>query len=122
VTAHAALLGRTLLYTAFTRARRLVVIVGQLKALAMARNVARQEGRRIARFTTAVFDLVPLGDDWDCGEAPKSDPRYYYRPFKTILVRTVQDGGESFYVQGDHRATVLRLHQHLRENGVDDLG
>jgi hypothetical protein len=92
-----------------------------LKALAMARNVARQEGRRIARFTTAVFDLVPLGDEWD-REAPKSDPRYYYRPFKTILVRTVQDGGESFYVQGDHRATVLRLHQHLRENGVDDLG
>ena len=38
-------------------------------------------------------------------EAPKTDARYYYRPFKTILVRTVQDGGESFYVTGDHRAT-----------------
>ena len=36
VTAHAALLGRTLLYTAFTRARQLVVIVGQKKALSMA--------------------------------------------------------------------------------------
>ena len=31
-------------------------------------------------------------------------------PWKTILVRTVADGGESFYVQGDHRLTV----QHLR--------
>jgi len=36
-------------------------------------------------------------------------PRYYYRPWKTILVRTVADGGESFYLQGDHRATVPQL-------------
>ena len=70
-----------------------------LKALSMARNVAHQEGRRINKFTTAVFDLIDLGDDLS-HEASKSDARYYYRPFKTILVRTVQDGGESFYVQG----------------------
>jgi hypothetical protein len=76
-----------------------------LKALAMARNVAHQHGQRIARFTTAVFDLIPLGDDYHT-QAPKTDPRYYYRPWKTILVRTVADGGESFYVQGDHRETV----------------
>lgn len=79
-----------------------------LKCLAMARNVAHQEGRQIAHFTTAVFDLVDLGGDLR-HEAPKSDPRYYYRPFKTILVRTVQDGGESFYVRGDHRATLPNL-------------
>ena len=79
-----------------------------LKALAMARNVAHRHGRRIARFTTAVFDLVPLGDT--SREAGKSDPRYYFRPFKTILVRTVADGGESFYVQGDHAATVPALY------------
>src|SRR5205085_5267878 len=76
-----------------------------LKALAMARNVAHQHGRRIARFTTAVFDLVPLEGDTRA-HAAKTDPRYYYRPWKTILVRTVADGGESFYVQGDHRDTV----------------
>jgi hypothetical protein len=76
-----------------------------LKALAMARNVAHQSGERIAQFTTAVFDLIPLGDDFHT-QAPKTDPRYYYRPWKTILVRTVADGGESFYVQGDHRQTV----------------
>ena len=81
-----------------------------LKALAMARNVAHQEGRRIARFTTGVFDLVPLEGDTR-QQAPKSDPRYYYRPWKTILVRTVADGGESFYIQGDHRATVPHLHR-----------
>ncbi len=81
-----------------------------LKALAMARNVARQEGREIRRFTTAVFDLVPLEDDYR-RQAPKTDPRYYYRPWKTILVRTVADGGESFYVQGDHRLTLPHLHR-----------
>ncbi len=76
-----------------------------LKALAMARNVAHQHGERIAKFTTAVFDLIPLGDDYHT-QAPKTDPRYYYRPWKTILVRTVADGGESFYVPGDHRQTL----------------
>lgn len=83
-----------------------------LKALSMARNVARQEGRSIARFTTAVFDLPDLGEDFHA-EAPRDDPRYYYRPWKTILVRTVADGGESFYVQGDHRDTFPRLWSEL---------
>lgn len=79
-----------------------------LKALAMARNVAHQEGKRIARFTTAAFDLLPLGDDYHV-QPPKTDPRYYYRPWKTILVRTVADGGESFYIPGDHRQTLPAL-------------
>ena len=81
-----------------------------LKALSMARNVARQEGRELRHFTTAVFDLVSLGDDLS-REAAKTDPRYYYRPWKTILARTVADGGESFYVQGDHRETLPALHR-----------
>jgi hypothetical protein len=80
-----------------------------LKALAMARNVAHQNGQVIKRFTTGVFDLIPLEGDTRV-QAPKSDPRYYYRPWKTILVRTVADGGESFYVSGDHRQTLPRLH------------
>ncbi len=81
-----------------------------LKALAMARNVAHQDGRAIRHFTTAVFDLIPLDTDTR-RQAPKSDPRYYYRPWKTILVRTVADGGESFYLQGDHRVTLPHLHR-----------
>jgi len=79
-----------------------------LKALAMARNVAHQDGKRIAKFTTAAFDLLPLGDDYHV-QPPKTDPRYFYRPWKTILVRTVADGGESFYVAGDHRQTLPAL-------------
>jgi hypothetical protein len=85
-----------------------------LKALAMARNVARQEARAIRHFTTAVFDLVPIQGDHR-KELPKSDPGYYFRPHKTILVRTVADGGESFYFAGDHRATLPALWRMLRE-------
>ncbi|MEQ9646007.1 MAG: hypothetical protein RLO52_10975 [Sandaracinaceae bacterium] len=84
-----------------------------LKALAMARNVAHQEGRRVTDFTTAVFDLVPLGDV--SREASKGDPRYFFRPFKTILVRTVAEGGESHYVRGPHRATLPALHRLTRD-------
>ncbi len=79
-----------------------------LKALAMARNVARQEGREIAHFTTAVFDLLALPGDYH--EQPvKSDPQYYFRPWKTILVRTVADGGESFYFRADHAVSMPNL-------------
>jgi hypothetical protein len=83
-----------------------------LKALAMARNVAHQEGRSIRHFTTAVFDMLELGPDVH-HEAPKSDARYYYRPYKTILVRTVADGGQSFYIRGDHRQTFPHLYRHV---------
>jgi hypothetical protein len=83
-----------------------------LKALAMVRNVAHAEGREIRRFTTAVFDIVPIRGDIR-KELPKDDPGYYFRPHKTMLVRTVADGGESFYIQGEHRATVPALRRAL---------
>ena len=83
-----------------------------LKALSMARNVAYQEGQPLNHFTTAVFDLQDLGSDLH-HEVPKNDARYYFRPYKTILVRTVQDGGQSYYIQADHRQTLPRLHQLL---------
>ena len=79
-----------------------------LKALAMVRNVAHQEGRSIIDFTTAVFDIWPIRGDFR-KELQKTDPGYYFRPHKTILVRTVADGGESYYFEGDHRATLPAL-------------
>ena len=74
-----------------------------LKALAMGRNVAHQEGRASAI-------SPPRSSTWSdrrrhSPRTPKTDPGYYFRPHKTILVRTVADGGESFYFCGDHRAT-----------------
>jgi hypothetical protein len=79
-----------------------------LKALAMCRNVGKVEN-----FTTAVFDIVELGDT----KVPieNFDPRYYFRPFKTILVRTSED---SYYVKGEHKLTIPKLYDILvgREN------
>ena len=80
-----------------------------LKALSMARNVAQQQGREIRRFSTAVFDLMDLPPNYRDGPPTKGHPLYYYRPWKTILVRTVADGGTSFYFRGDHRQTIPSL-------------
>ena len=79
-----------------------------LKALAMVRNVAAAEGRSVKDFTTLVCDLRDLPDGVD-REPPKSDPNYYFRPWKTMLVRTVADGGRSYYVRGPHDQTVPQL-------------
>jgi hypothetical protein len=78
----------------------------------MARNVAVREGREIRHFTTAVFDLVELPEDLST-TPPKTHPAYYYRPLKTILIRTVADGGEGFYVQAGHRAALPALHKEI---------
>jgi hypothetical protein len=44
----------------------------------MARNGARQEGREIRCFTTAVFDLVDLPADYRDGPPPKHHRLCYY--------------------------------------------
>jgi len=89
-----------------------------LKALSMARNVAHQNGKKICNFTTAVFDIVDLGEDLH-QEAQKYTARYYFRPYKTILVRTVQDGGTSHYIRGNHRDTFPNLyHLILKKMGL----
>lgn len=79
-----------------------------LKALSMARNAARRDGKEIRRFATLVCDLHQLPDDFS-SEPPRTDPAYYFRPWKTMLVRTVADGGESFYVRGGHAETIPGL-------------
>ena len=85
-----------------------------LKALAMARNVAHQDGKEIRHFTTAVFDLLRLQGDLH-HEADKHSPEYYFRPYKTLLVRTVADGGESFYFCGDHHETFPTLYKLIND-------
>lgn len=84
-----------------------------LKALAMVRNVAGQENRTLTKFTTAVFDICPIRGDYHC-ELDKTDPGYYFRPHKTLLVRTVADGGNSYYFEGQHRATLPALLRSVR--------
>ena len=84
-----------------------------LKALSMARNVAGREGRKISNFTTAVFDLHEIDPGEIHHEPERSNAFYYYRPWKTILLRTVADGGCSYYIQGRHRETISALYRAL---------
>ena len=79
-----------------------------LKALAMARNVAHQQGCAIRNIATAVFDIVPIEGEVH-RERDKAHFGYYFRPHKTILVRTVAEGGESYYIRGEHRVTLPAL-------------
>lgn len=85
-----------------------------LKALSMARNVAHQQGKSIKHFATLVCDLHDLPDDFN-KEPSKENPAYYFRPWKTLLVRTVADGGESFYIKGKHEDTIPALWRAINE-------
>lgn len=81
-----------------------------LKALSMVRNVAAQDGKELSSFSSLVCDLLDIPQD--CArEASKADPRYYFRPWKTLLTRTVAGGGQSYYVQGKHADTIPALWQ-----------
>jgi hypothetical protein len=88
-----------------------------LKALAMARNAAGQEGRAISRFTTVVADLQDLGAD-PTAEPGRGEHTYYFRPRKTLLARTVAGGGESHYVCGRHEETIPSLWRALSGKGA----
>lgn len=85
-----------------------------LKALSMARNIAHQEKRVIQHFTTLVCDLYDLPNDFR-KEPPKDNIGYYFRPWKTMLIRTVADGGEGFYIKGKHSDTIPALWTAIKE-------
>ncbi len=80
-----------------------------LKSLSMARNIAAQRGEEIRHFTTANFDLIDFPDFQE--EGKPTDAHYYHRPKKTILIRTVKDGGESYHISGDFSITVPQLYR-----------
>jgi hypothetical protein len=82
----------------------------------MARNVAKQRNKTICDFTTAVFDKQPLENENYRNEPNKSNYMYYFRPWKTILARTVADGGKSYYISGDHQETLGNLVNKLRNS------
>jgi phosphoheptose isomerase len=75
-----------------------------LKAISIARNL----GNTVKVFTTANFDLIPLGDY----RKPIGDdnPDYYYRPRKNIVNRPVALGGRGYHITGDHRDTLPNLY------------
>jgi phosphoheptose isomerase len=78
-----------------------------LKAISIARNL----GNTVKVFTTANFDLIPLGDY----RKPIGDdePDYYYRPRKNIVNRPVALGGRGYHITGDHRNTLPNLYHQV---------
>jgi exodeoxyribonuclease V alpha subunit len=89
VTSYAMLLGRTLLYTAFTRAKRLVVCVGQEKALRMAVKDWRRVERRTA--LAGILDGT-LEFAWPKKTADSSAPADEDRMMWEGLLEAVGDG------------------------------
>lgn len=85
-----------------------------LKALSMARNVSLQENRSIENFTVVVGDVKEIGADYR-KEPLKKNPMYYFRPWKTMLVRTVAGKGRSYYLQGRHADTIPALWTAIKE-------
>ncbi|MCY4402090.1 MAG: hypothetical protein OXD54_05885 [Candidatus Poribacteria bacterium] len=82
-----------------------------LKSLSMARNIAAQRGEEIRHFTTANFDLIDFPDFQE--EGKPTDAHYYHRPKKTILIRTIKDGGDSYHISGDFSVSVPALYRLL---------
>ena len=60
----------------------------------MIKELAKQEQGSIRCITTAVFKLFPIENE-TIRRHLQTDPRYI-RPWKTILARTVADGGKAF--------------------------
>lgn len=79
------------------------------KALSMARNVAHENGDRIADFAIHVVDLASSQWNWGKdGEPPPDDPAYYLRFCKTFS----RMGGRLRYTGADNRSWLVAL---LRE-------
>jgi phosphoheptose isomerase len=78
-----------------------------LKAISIARNL----GNTVKIFTTANFDLIPLGDYRK--PVGDDDPDYYYRPRKNVVNRPVALGGRGYHITGDHRDTLPNLYHQV---------
>ncbi|MCC7518309.1 MAG: hypothetical protein IT578_03890 [Verrucomicrobiae bacterium] len=81
------------------------------KALSMARNVARQEGRSLVRHRIAVVDLAKSAWDWTRGEPSEDHPDYYLRFNKSFH----RMGGTLRYLSLDNRDFLLALWRTLEE-------
>jgi hypothetical protein len=85
------------------------------KALSMARNAARREGKAIERFRVYVVDLAPAVWDWQRdGEPPPDNPAYYLRYLKTFS----RVGGAMRYLSADNRDFLLSLRACLSDGGT----
>ncbi len=83
------------------------------KSLSMARNLAKQENRKIEDFTIVINDIQKGDWDWSKKTEPeKSNPAYYLRFCKTFHRMGAK---EMYYVREDNRNFLLSLYQNLKK-------
>jgi hypothetical protein len=79
------------------------------KSMAMAQNLALQEGKSITDHTIIVVDLMKSKWDWTQGEPPEDSSAYYLRFLKSFA----RMGGTMRYISADNRSFLARLHDIL---------
>ena len=86
-----------------------------LKAVSITRNL----GYPVKSFTTANFDIIPLGEDYRSA-ASTDTPEYYYRPKKNVVIRPTSLDGHGYHIQGDHLQTMPYLYHAISEQLISD--
>lgn len=81
------------------------------KSLAMARNVASQQKKKIEDYRIFINDIQPGTWDWVKSEPPKNNPAYYCRFAKSFS----RMGGRFSYLELDNRAFVHNLYKQLKQ-------
>ncbi len=81
------------------------------KSLSMARNLARQENKRIENFMIVVNDIQEGNWDWNKGEPPKDNPAYYLRFCKSFNRCNPK---ELYYLNENNREFLLSLYHSLK--------
>jgi hypothetical protein len=83
------------------------------KSLSMARNLAKQENRKIGDFMIVVNDIQEGNSDWNTGIEPdKSNPAYYLRFCKTF---SRMHAREMHYIKQNNRDFLLSLYHSLKK-------
>ncbi len=81
------------------------------KSLSMARNLAKQENKKIEDFMIVVNDIQEGNWDWNKGDPPKDNPAYYLRFCKTF--RRI-NSREMHYIKENNKDFLLSLYQNLK--------
>jgi len=81
------------------------------KALSMAKNSEKTQGRELDNYRIVVNDIQPGTWDWRQGDPPKDNPAYYLRFCKSFA----RMGDDFTYLCLDNRAFIHNLYKILKE-------
>lgn len=81
------------------------------KSLSMAKNYAKQAGKKLENYDIVVNDIQPSSWDWSKGDPPMDNPDYYLRFLKTFY----RMGGRVSYVPLDNKIFLHNLSHMLAD-------